>query len=72
MEIDGTVRVTDYDGIDVGGLLTYGGAMTLLADMLLAEGDVYDLFEINGTEDGSFASITLSGDAYGGLAFAQD
>ena len=71
MEIDGTVRVTDYDGIDVGGLLTYGGAMTLLADMLLAEGDVYDLFGINGTEDGSFASITLSGSAYGtGLAFA--
>ena len=72
MEIDGAVRVTDYDGIDVGGLLTYGGVMTLLSDTLLEEG-VYDLFGINGTdESGDFASIALSGSAYGtGLAFAQ-
>lgn len=74
MEFDlvgGSVRGTNYDGIDVGGLLTYGGALTLTSDVEIADG-VYDLFAISGGETGDFASITLSGLAYSDDAFSLD
>ena len=70
MEITGTTRGTEYDGIDVGGLLTYGGDLTLASDTLLANG-VYDLFGINGTEAGDFSTVTLSGVAYDDDVFSQ-
>lgn len=71
MEITGTTRGTEYDGIDVGGLLTYGGDLIITSDSLIVDG-VYDLFGINGTEGGDFASVVLSGLAYSDDAFALD
>lgn len=70
-EIDGTTRGTEYDGIDVGGLLTYGGDLSIASDTEIADG-VYDLFGIDGTEGGDFASIALSGAFYSDNAFALD
>jgi autotransporter-associated beta strand protein len=69
MEIAGTARGTEYDGIDVAGLLTYGGTLTLTSDTLIAHG-IYDLFGVV-TETGDFASMILSGAAYSNEAFAQ-
>ena len=60
MEITGTTRDSQYDGIDVGGLLTYGGALTITSTAEIADG-TYDLFGINGTEGGDFATVVLSG-----------
>jgi autotransporter-associated beta strand protein len=71
MEILGTARGTEYDGIDVNGALSYGGALVLSADSLIADG-TYDLFGILGTESGDFASISLSGLAYSGETFSFD
>lgn len=69
MEITGTTRGTQYDGIDVAGLLTYGGTLTLTSETLITNG-VYDLFGLtSGT--GDFASIILSGTAYSDDAFTQ-
>jgi autotransporter-associated beta strand protein len=69
MEISGTTRGFEYDGIDVGGQLTYGGALTLTSDTLIASG-VYELFGLV-TETGNFSSIILSGTAYTNNAFSQ-
>jgi len=69
MEIAGTTRDSQYDGIDVGGLLTYGGDLTITSDTEIADG-TYDLFGINGTEGGDFATVALSGLAYSDDAFS--
>ena len=74
MEIAGTTRGTGYDGIDVGGALTYGGALTLTSNTLIGVG-TYNLFDFTGdnaSESGDFSSITLSGTAYASNAFIQD
>lgn len=71
MEIDGAVRGTSFDAIDVGGLLTYGGDLVITADSTIAAG-TYDLFGINGTETADFASVVLSGAAYSDDAFTYD
>jgi autotransporter-associated beta strand protein len=62
MEITGTARGTEYDAVNVGGALTYGG--TLILDF---SGDLYtegiysfDLFDF-GTSGGSFESMSLAG-----------
>ena len=67
MEIFGTVRGDEYDGIDVGGLLTYGGDLIISASTSIAHG-TYDLFAMT-SETGDFESITLSGAAYTNDAF---
>jgi autotransporter-associated beta strand protein len=69
MEITGTTRDSQYDGIDVGGLLTYGGALTITSTAEIADG-TYDLFGINGTEGGDFATVVLSGLAYSDDVFS--
>ena len=69
MEITGTTRDSQYDGIDVGGLLTYGGALTITSAAEIADG-TYDLFGINGTEGGDFATVVLSGLAYSDDVFS--
>jgi autotransporter-associated beta strand protein len=63
------VRGEDYDGINVGGQLTYGGALKFLSDSSINVG-TYDLFAINGTETGDFASVVLSGAAYADVALS--
>ena len=75
MEITGSTRGTGYDGIDVGGVLTYGGALTLTSNTLIGVG-TYNLFDFTGdnaSESGDFTSIILSGEAYAnGLSFTLD
>ena len=70
MEITGGTRGTDYDGIDVGGALTYGGGLTLTSNTLIGVG-TYDLFDFT-SESGDFTSIILSGTAYASNAFIQN
>ena len=70
MEITGSTRGTDYDGIDVDGALTYGGGLTLTSNTLIGVGE-YNLFDFT-SESGDFSSITLSGTAYASNAFIQD
>jgi len=62
MEIDAAgVRGTAYDAIDVGGLLTYDGALTLAIGTTFGFGSYsFDLFNFGSTE-GSFDSVTLGG-----------
>lgn len=69
IEILGTTRGSEYDAIDVDGLFTYGGALALTSDTLVAHG-VYDLLGVV-TENSNFASIILSGTAYTNNAFTQ-
>ena len=74
MEITGSTRGTDYDGIDVGGALTYGGGLTLTSNTLIGVG-TYNLFDFTGdnaSESGDFSSITLSGTAYASNEFIQN
>ena len=71
MEITGSTRGTDYDGIDVVGALTYGGALTLTSNTLVGVG-TYNLFDF-ASQSGDFTSIILSGTAYAsGLSFTLD
>ena len=70
MEITGSTRGTDYDGIDVDGALTYGGTLTLTSNTLIGVGE-YNLFDFT-SESGDFSSITLSGTAYANNTFTQD
>ena len=70
MEITGSTRGTDYDGIDVGGALTYGGGLTLTSNTLVGVG-TYNLFDFT-SESGDFTSIILSGTAYASNEFIQN
>ena len=70
MEITGSTRGTDYDGIDVDGALTYGGTLTLTSNTLIGVGE-YNLFDFT-SESGDFSSIILSGTAYANNTFTQD
>jgi len=65
MEIDGEIRDTEYDGVDVTGALTYGGALTLDLGMIFGIGTYdFNLFDFGG-QSGSFSTVTLA-DAYTG------
>ena len=66
MEIIGTgVRGTAFDAIDVVGLLTYGGNLTLSLGTTFGVGSYsFDLFDF-GSTGGSFDTVTL-GDLYSG------
>lgn len=76
MEIDGLNRGSLYDGADVGGSLTYGGAMLIVFNSSLttayADNTVFDFFNF-ASQSGSFTSITTAsnGAYYGGLTFTQ-
>ena len=63
MEIAGTTRGTEYDGIDVAGLFTLGGDLVITSDSLINAG-TYMLFAIQSGSAGDFNSVTLSGVAY--------
>ena len=72
MEINGsTTRGTDYDGINVGTALTYGGNLTLAIGTTFGVGTyTFDLFQISGSQSGSFATggVTLTDNYTGTLA----
>jgi autotransporter-associated beta strand protein len=70
MEINGTTRGTDYDGIDLVGpnALTYGGILTLSFGTTFGVGNyTFDLFSFSSTPTGSFANVTLAGNYTGSL-----
>lgn len=67
MEINGPVRGTDYDGVNVGGGLAYGGTLALQIPSPLA-GGTYELFNGFTSQSSSFSSITLSGAYTGSLS----
>lgn len=66
-EIATGTRGTNYDAVNVGGLLTYNGDLTLTINGAIANA-TYDLFGINGTQGGSFDTIVFAGTGpYSGL-----
>jgi autotransporter-associated beta strand protein len=68
MEINGLIRGTEYDGIDVGSLLTYDGDLILNLGTTFSEGTYsFNLFDF-GSQSGFFDSITLSGNYTGNLS----
>jgi len=67
MEINGATRGTEYDGINVTGLLTYGGNLTLTFGQTFSAGSyTFNLFNF-GSQSGSFNGITLAGSYSGSL-----
>lgn len=63
------VRGTDYDAVNVGGLLTYDGSLTLDFGATLAQGSYnFNLFDFT-NQSGFYDNISLSG-AYSG-SFTQ-
>ena len=86
MEINGTVRGTSYDGIDMLGSssksLTFGGTLSLVFGSTISDtvtAGVYDLFSLGSVgQSGAFSSVSISGTALNvvtpisptGLAFA--
>lgn len=71
MEIFGTTRGTEYDGVDIGGNLTYGGDLVIDFGNTFGVGDYsFDLFNLLGGQSqvsGSFNSVTLAGSYAGAL-----
>ena len=66
MELNGLGRGTTYDAINVGGLLTYGGALTLNFGSTFSNGNSFNLFDF-GSQTASFASIDFTGSYVGSL-----
>jgi fibronectin-binding autotransporter adhesin len=65
MEINGSTRGTGYDGVDVTGAITYGGALTLDLGMIFGGGShTFNLFDF-ASQTGSFSTVALA-DAYTG------
>jgi len=68
MELNGLGRGTEYDGINVGGILTYGGTLTLNFGTTFNAGGSFNLFQFDtGNSTNSFASISLAGSYDGSL-----
>ena len=59
-EINGSVRGSTYDAVDVGGALSYGGTMSLVFDAPIGAG-TYDLFGGFSGQSGTFASVSVGG-----------
>jgi hypothetical protein len=67
MEIEGTTRGSQHDGVNVAGALAYGG--TLVVDFAAAFPDdtSFSLFSGFASQSGSFAGVTLQGAYQGSL-----
>jgi autotransporter-associated beta strand protein len=76
MEIDGLTRGTQYDAVDVSGLITYGGSMVIdfgsSITSAFADNTTFNLFAF-GSYSGQFSGITTANDGswYGGLTFVN-
>lgn len=57
-ELNGTTRGTDYDGLNITGLTTFGGTLELDFGSTFADGTTLDLFALGGVPAGSFDFIT--------------
>ena len=73
MEITGTARGGDYDGLTITqpGGLDYGGTLSLSLTTTFADNTTFDLFAFSGLMSGSFSSVTATG-SYGSLTFTND
>lgn len=60
-ELNGTTRGTDYDGLNITGLTTFGGTLELDFGSTFADGTTLDLFALGGAPAGSFDFITGTG-----------
>jgi len=69
LELSGTTRGSQYDGITVAGPLTYGGSLLLQFTGTLPEG-TYDLFSGFSSQASTFSSITAAGGYTGSLTEA--
>ena len=67
IEINGPARGTDYDGVNVGGGLGFGGSLDLQIPTVLTNG-TYELFDGFASQTSTFSSITLAGAYTGSLA----
>jgi len=66
MQINGTTRGTDYDGLDIsggGGGLTYDGMLSLSFGnaSAFANNATFDLFNFSGSPSGNFSDVTSTG-----------
>jgi hypothetical protein len=67
MEINGAVRETEYDGINVGTTLTYGGSLTLAFGTTFGSDQTFNLFDAFTSQSGSFSSVSFTGSYSGSL-----
>ena len=63
IEIAGTTRNTQYDGVNITtpGGLAYGGTMALSFSSLFGDGTTFDIFSFTGNSSGAFTSVVSTG-----------
>lgn len=67
-EIDGATRGTQYDGVNIGGALAYGGELTLdFGTTFGAGGFSFNLFDGFASQSSNFTDITLVGSYTGSM-----
>jgi len=68
IEINGPVRGTDYDGVNIttSGGLTYGGTLSLSFGSLIGNDSTLDIFNFMGPSSGNYSSVLSTG-SYAGL-----
>jgi autotransporter-associated beta strand protein len=75
MQINGTTRGTDYDGLDIsdGGGLINDGVLSLSFGNLsaFAHNATFDLFNFSGSQSGNFSDVTSTGYYEGTWALAN-
>jgi autotransporter-associated beta strand protein len=67
LELTGTARGSQYDGLSIAGPLTYGGSLLLQFSGTLPDG-TYDLFSGFSSQAGTFSAITAAGGYAGSLS----
>jgi autotransporter-associated beta strand protein len=67
LELSGTARGSQYDGLSIAGPLTYGGSLLLQFSGTLPDG-TYDLFNGFSSQAGTFSAITAAGGYAGSLS----
>nr|WP_246456285.1 autotransporter-associated beta strand repeat-containing protein [Ruficoccus amylovorans] len=71
IDINGTTRGSGYDAVDVSGLLSYGGDLSIVFLTSAQDGYTYQIFSILGGYDGTFNSISIAG-VYDNIALLYD
>lgn len=68
IELGGSVRGTQHDGIDLAGKLLYAGTLEIvfLGGFLPGDGESFDLFDGFSTWEGNFDNIAFTSDGFGG------
>ncbi len=68
IQITGTTRDTDYDGVNISASTTYGGALAIAISGSLST-YTYDLFNLTNAPTGNFSSVDLTGAMAGSLTY---